>query len=348
MPFHCPKELVEALRRGDEAAKGEINRLCGAQLRELVAAVKRRYRVRDDEKLLTSHVMSWLEMFLIRQHDHVLASLATPEPWEHTFTAFALQAAYRRFLYGPAVILTRLRSRLLALASGGEIPGDENVVLNVGELQLDTQWFRRPHPDAIVSGDLAERVELNGQLWILVADATGHGWLAHVLIAGVAGLWKALLKQLPAATPKVIVEQLDRHLSLCLPPDFYIESWLFNFTPDRVVSATAAGRCYLMVRRSSDVAVQIEDHGNPHLGIGVLAYDEQTWDLQQGDELLIATDGLYEQPSGHTRLDKLLAPRLKIVGSSRTLHDAVIDEWETAVASKGQFDDVTIVSVRSR
>lgn len=358
MSFTCPQQLVSAIRRGEEEARREIGYLCGTALRELVVQVRRRHGVQDDEERLTIHVARWLEMFLISYEDEELIRLATSESeqrsvqhlddWDRTFVAFAVTAAYRRFLYGPAVILKNRKSDLLALSGVSGIPADESVAINVGELELDTKWFRRPHPNAPVSGDVADRAEVNGQLWIFVADATGHGWLAHVLIVGVARLWKALLEQSATATPRGLCEQLDKHLAACLPESFYIESWLFRFAPDRTVSATAAGRCYLIVRHDGDSAVQIEEYGNLYLGIGRLEYDEQTWDFQHGDELVIATDGLYEQPSGSALLGTHLAVQLTGVGSSLTLHDAVVEEWEAAVATEGQFDDATIVSVRSR
>src|SRR5262249_48719725 len=76
--------------------------------------------------------------------------------------------------------------------------------------------------------------------------------------------------------------------------------------------------------------------------------DQCSWSLDPGDELLLATDGLFDQPaSAERRLGKRLAELCRgELGAGRDLHAAVLEVVGRVLGEQAQHDDITVITLR--
>jgi hypothetical protein len=74
--------------------------------------------------------------------------------------------------------------------------------------------------------------------------------------------------------------------------------------------------------------------------------DQQTWRLDAGDELLLGTDGMFDQFGGHDGLE--VVEMLSDVPHTRTLLDEVQLRLRDRLRHVPQKDDITMVLLRRR
>jgi serine phosphatase RsbU (regulator of sigma subunit) len=190
-------------------------------------------------------------------------------------------------------------------------------------------------------------------LWIIVADVTGHGYAAHLVAAGLPFLWQArqiVGMRSGGLAPEKLLNALGRELEQVLPDGIFVEAVIGRFTSDGQVCASGAGNCRVAVKRSGERQIYLDDFGGYYLGLELGDREQREWSLDTGDELMLASDGLHEQPCGeNARLKTGLTVRVETsLASGRDLHDSVLDALDDALRVCPQCDDITIVTVSLR
>jgi serine phosphatase RsbU (regulator of sigma subunit) len=105
--------------------------------------------------------------------------------------------------------------------------------------------------------------------------------------------------------------------------------------------------CRVVLRRSGPDRLTLHDLGGALLGFEYGGRDQEDFTLRVGDQLALASDGLFEQPDGDDcQLRERLADRAGArLSAGRTLHDAILDVLKETIASCPQRDDVTVITV---
>jgi serine phosphatase RsbU (regulator of sigma subunit) len=198
------------------------------------------------------------------------------------------------------------------------------------------------------SGDVADMMELNGALWVLLGDATGHGLLAHAVIDGVRHLWKVLLAQShEGIDPLELFQKVDQRLQDCLPVGMFVEAILIRFSSDPYFTAAVAGYARLVLRRAGSSSVEICRLGSSYLGpVGEAPEEQMNFDFQPGDEVALATDGLFDHPYPDGTLIDGLQETLSGAISHVSLYQALVNSLEEAGRLCKQEDDVTLITIR--
>jgi hypothetical protein len=348
MRFSSPIEFVAALRSRSCDAREELNHRLHRSIRDLVGIVQRRFAVQDDLERLTGHVLRWVELYLVSRPESELKEIgresgAGDSEAERRFVAYILAAAFRHFLYGPSVLLRERKQSLLPERRAKEQSSDAQFAFALSEVGLSASCLRMPLDG--VSGDIADWASANGNLWIIIGDATGHGWLAYAVIDGVVCLWRALLRESPSISPRELCRKLDEHLYACLPDAMFVEATICGFNTKGVVRASPAGVCRLIFLRDAISTVEVAQLGGGYLGMQLGEYSEEVFQLGTGDQLTMASDGLYEQPRGNKQLIADLNGELAARCASESLHEAVSGLLEETLATNAQADDITVVSV---
>lgn len=169
-------------------------------------------------------------------------------------------------------------------------------------------------PSAEVGGDLVDMVSLpDGSVFAYVADVSGHGLPAGILMGMIKTAVRTQLFDLPS--PTAVFERLNEVLPAVKEPNMYATCTALR------IQASANGLCHVeyaiagqpaMLHATSHAVQRLTDQQLP---IGLLAgppYDGQAVDLQPGDLLLVATDGILEATNrsgaefGLDQLEKLL------------------------------------------
>jgi serine phosphatase RsbU (regulator of sigma subunit) len=135
----------------------------------------------------------------------------------------------------------------------------------------------------------------DGRLGIMVADATGHGAPAAVLMA----MARALLRAGPGPLhpPGDVMERLNRQLGGLLPDGWFLTACFVVLDPanGRLDYSLAGHEPPLIVRALTGSTEQVPDLGGPPLGpFQGVRFGAGSSVLEPGDTLVLYTDGLTE------------------------------------------------------
>jgi len=182
---------------------------------------------------------------------------------------------------------------------------------------------------------------------VLVADVSGHGYYAYILASALPDLWRMAWERTASARePADVLKVLHELLESILPVGIFVEGMLLKLLPGGEVIVHPAGGARVLIRRQDGEQIERHDFKGCLLGImPPFEKDRQVLRLNPGDELLLTTDGLYDQLEGHD--GQTLSAHL-----TTTLQNGMF-EWLTGLASDSlanspQKDDITLVLLRRR
>jgi hypothetical protein len=197
-----------------------------------------------------------------------------------------------------------------------------------------------------VGGDLLDLSHRNNSHLVTVADVSGHGVRAGVLMAMIKG---ALKTKLLSSESDAISDDLNSVVYTLKRPDMYATGILLELFPDHRVKYTGAGHPALLhIQRNNSICANHPSQ-NPPLGVvpGIL-FAKTELVLQPGDLLVLVTDGITEVENesgemfGEERVQQLF--RSKSDKSLPELRSALL----AAVYQFGkQVDDQTLVLIRA-
>lgn len=199
-----------------------------------------------------------------------------------------------------------------------------------------------------LSGDLVAAVRApNGTLYIMVADATGHGLAAAISL--LPALWVFYGMARKNATVPEIVAEINSRLKETVPVGRFVAAHIASINnPARTVRLWSGGMppAYFL---TSDG--QLKPLRSPHLALGILPselFDPQTEILewQPSSQMFFCSDGLTEaqNPNGEmfsdARLQQLLAR-----GTPDTLFSDIVTAVENHLQGQPGQDDISLLSV---
>jgi serine phosphatase RsbU (regulator of sigma subunit) len=207
-------------------------------------------------------------------------------------------------------------------------------------------------PSAAVGGDLVDVVALpDGSVFAYIADVSGHGLPAGILMGMIKTAVRTQLFDLPS--PTAVFERLNEVLPAVKEPHMYATSTALricqstNGTGCRVDYAIAGQPPMLHASTQTSAVSQLADQQLP---LGLMSgppYSGHALELQPGDVLLVATDGILEATNKHgaefglDRLGQILAQyRAQPLASIATKIHAELS------ASYAQDDDQSLLLVR--
>jgi len=136
--------------------------------------------------------------------------------------------------------------------------------------------------------------EPDGRIAIVVADATGHGAPAAVLMA----MFRVLLHAAPlGANPEALLARLNAQLAGTLVPGRFVTACIATLDPasGRLEYSLAGHPPPLLVRHATRAVVQLDLCGGPPLGLLTsTTFERGTARLEPGDTLVLHTDGITE------------------------------------------------------
>ena len=204
-------------------------------------------------------------------------------------------------------------------------------------------------PSAEVGGDLVDVVPLpDGSVFAYVADVSGHGLPAGILMGMIKTAVRTQLFDLPS--PTAVFERLNEVLPAVKEPHMYATCTALRIQPDsngscRVDYAIAGQPAMLHASSAS-----VERLADQQLPLGLLAgppYSGHSVELQPGDVLLVATDGILEASDksgtefGLDRLETVLRDNRSspLASIAQKIHAAL-------AANYAQDDDQSLLLIR--
>jgi phosphoserine phosphatase RsbU/P len=199
-----------------------------------------------------------------------------------------------------------------------------------------------------VGGDVYDVYRLSSNLaLLLIADVSGKGVDAAVLTAFIKFTIRAIA--LRRRDPAAILSEFNTSFSQAVEnPYLFVSMWLGILdTETFVLRYASAGHDSAFLRRSGNV-MQLPVTG-PILGVMEEPYETRQTNLEPGDQLVLATDGLTEARtrSGQQLLD---AGAMELIAKGSERAQALADELVASVRALSRNrlrDDLAILVVRA-
>ncbi len=211
------------------------------------------------------------------------------------------------------------------------------------------QVYGRSQASSEMGGDLLDAVDENGRLGVYLADVSGHGVGAGVVMAMVKAAIRMRLRE--DSPIDSLLNDLNAVVGDVTSPEMFVTFACLRFrgaTMHRVVEIGLAG--HLPILHYAAASRQVRDLPNDRLPLGIVAdetYIAQVEQCAPGDVFALYTDGITETMDASSRqfgIDRLRAALARL--GSRPLHE-IHAEMLREVASHGpQTDDRTLALIR--
>ncbi len=203
-------------------------------------------------------------------------------------------------------------------------------------------------PASEVAGDYFDYIELsNNRLGVLVADASGHGVSAGLMMA----MLKSQLLNATVGDPQQLFSQLNRSVRKLAPKNMFVTAAYVILHPSHEAEVITVGHPPVLHYRAASRSVEEIRTVNTALGFGEkLSVQSQQCKLAAGDMLLLYTDGLFEQLS--SQADELGLPTLKMIFARHaqiapaSACEQILAEVVAQRNGQAQNDDMTLVVVQ--
>ena len=206
-------------------------------------------------------------------------------------------------------------------------------------------------PSATLSGDFYDYFLLGGSMYLFVADVSGHGLPAAILVS----LLKSYIHT-EADTDRSLAEFMARLndflFSVSLPTQF-ATAQLFRIDGDRkLVYSNAAHPPFLLFKKSTGQATLHEHPGNLLGAMPRMTFEEHSIAVEPGDTLFVYTDGLTDRwnAKGESYSIDRIASLLEQADGAElgTVFDRIHTDVNAFLATDDFRDDIAFVVSRFR
>jgi serine phosphatase RsbU (regulator of sigma subunit)/predicted ester cyclase len=207
-------------------------------------------------------------------------------------------------------------------------------------------------PAREVGGDFYDFFELEeGQVGIVVGDATGKGVPAALVVSATCSMLRAVAQALGSSSPGEVLARVNETLLARIPPSTFVTCFyaILELKSGRLIYANAGHNLPCCRRHEEHAVVELNARGMPLGLMPQMNYEEKETVLVPGESVLFYTDGLVEAHNprgemfGTPRLRSLLRERPEGgTELSATLTEELErftgEEWE-------QEDDITLLTL---
>jgi ketosteroid isomerase-like protein len=215
-------------------------------------------------------------------------------------------------------------------------------------------WQIGPYyqPAREVGGDFYDFHLLSeGQLGLVVGDATGKGVPAAMVMATTCGMLRLAAQALDSSSPGEVLERVNEALLARIPANMFVTCFYAILDPGsgRLLYANAGHDLPFLRRCSSEEVEELRARGMPLGLMPGMSYEEGEDFLRERDGVLFYSDGLVEahDPKG----EMFGFPKLRALVANhdgeKSLGDFLLEEFHSFVGEGWeQEDDITLVTLR--
>ena len=234
---------------------------------------------------------------------------------------------------------------------------DLEIARRVQEALVPSGTFRTPQveirsayiPSATLSGDFYDYFTIDGSMYLFVADVSGHGLPAAILVS----LLKSYIhtEADPDGSLAEFMTKLNDFLfSVSLPTQF-ATAQLFRVDSDRnLFYANAAHPAFLLYKSDTGKVLTVEQPGHLLGAMPHMTFEEYRLSVAPGDTLFAYTDGLIDQRNAAgdfysiDRVAKLLEQSSD--ADIGTVYDSIFRDVSSFSPTEDFRDDIAFVVSR--
>ena len=213
-------------------------------------------------------------------------------------------------------------------------------------------WQISPHyqPAREVGGDFYDfHLHSEGQLGLVVGDATGKGVPAALVMATTCGMLQAVSQAVGSSSPGEVLAQVNETLVARIPANMFVTCFYAILDPKSASLIYAnAGHDLPCLHRTSGEAEELRATGMPLGLMPGMGYEEKETILEASETALFYSDGLVEahNPEG----EMFGFPRLRALvakyGEEQSLGEYLLEELSSFVGEGWeQEDDITLLTL---
>ncbi len=220
----------------------------------------------------------------------------------------------------------------------------------------DLEMAARNRPARHCGGDYYDALPISGQAHLIcVADVSGKGLPASLLMSSIQATMRALLGRIPSLTE--LATHTNALLYATTPSNKYVTAILLEIDPaSGRCSYVNAGHTDCLLLRADGEAEWLKSTGTP---LGMMApdilelmqpYQECDFVLRPGDLIALFSDGVTEAQDeqeneyGEARVAEFMRPIAH--EPAETIVDKVFAEIDRFAGSAPQYDDITLFVIR--
>src|SRR5215203_1811125 len=208
----------------------------------------------------------------------------------------------------------------------------------------------RYQPAREVGGDFYDFHFLSeGQLGVVVGDATGKGVPAALVMSTTCGMLQVTAGALDSSSPGEVLAQVNETLLARIPQNMFVTCFYAILDPKSGTLRYANAGHDLPYLHRNGKAEQLKARGMPLGLMPAMGYEEKETILEAGEAALLYSDGLVEahdpkgEMFGFPRLRALVAEHAE----ESSLEDFLMEELYTFVGEGWeQEDDITLLTLK--
>jgi serine phosphatase RsbU (regulator of sigma subunit) len=204
-------------------------------------------------------------------------------------------------------------------------------------------------PSEVLSGDFYDYFLQDGVLYLFVADVSGHGLPAAILVSM---LKSYIHTEVDNARPlSEFMARLNDFLFAVSLPTQFATAALFRLDGTRTLSyANAAHPPFVLHRRGSGETILLEQPSNLLGAMPNMSFEEQTLSIGAGDTLFVYTDGLTDRMNAEREFYSIdrVASVLERAGNAEltAVYDAIYSDVSSFITTEEFRDDIAFVVTR--
>jgi sigma-B regulation protein RsbU (phosphoserine phosphatase) len=211
----------------------------------------------------------------------------------------------------------------------------------------DIGYYGILKPAKSVGGDLYDFKVEGDYLYFAIGDVAGKGIPAALFMAKTLTLFRA--KVAGGGSPEGIAVEINHELEQYNDQSMFVTFFIgkLNLSSGKLAYTNAGHNYPFLSRRDKDIVPFKGTHGIPLGSLADVTYKEGTFQLKEGDKIILYTDGITEAENevhdlyGEQRLEDLLNRNATL--APENLSNMIITDVESFAGSAEQFDDITLL-----
>lgn len=173
----------------------------------------------------------------------------------------------------------------------------QNIMLPKSNNFETLDLYIKYHPSLGIGGDFFDCIEIDGKIWFMVADVTGHGIAAGMVSSMVKVMFRMFVEK-SGIRPSGVLARMNKWIfdAFKLEEKFqYIVFTAFiGCLEGRSLSYCNAGQPYPLIYHKNNDQIEILDKPGTPIGMFEFSvYEQFCVTLEEGDTVFLYTDGLF-------------------------------------------------------